>query len=62
MKQLVLLAALATSLGANAAELPCSIHPKKGSTDAELMKLAKVSIGDAGNDRTESRQYQLRAR
>jgi len=47
MKQLLLLASLVASLGANAASFPCSIHPKKGSTDADLMKFAKISKADA---------------
>jgi hypothetical protein len=37
------LAALFASLGANAAGLPCSIHPKKGVADSELPALAKVT-------------------
>jgi Peptidase propeptide and YPEB domain len=47
MKQLLLAAALLTSLGASAAGLPCSIHPKKGTADADLPSLAKVSRADA---------------
>lgn len=47
MKQLFLLASLIASLGASAASLPCSIHPKKGSTDADFMTLAKISKADA---------------
>jgi len=47
MKQLVIAAALLTSLGANAAGLPCSIHPKKGVADAALPALAKVTRADA---------------
>ena len=47
MKQLICVAALLTSFGANAAGLPCSIHPTKGLTDTELVKLAKVSRADA---------------
>ncbi len=47
MKRLIVAAALLTSLGASAASLPCTIHPKKGMTDMELVKLAKVSRADA---------------
>jgi len=47
MKQLFIAAALLASLGANAAGLPCSIHPKKGVADADLPALAKVSRADA---------------
>jgi len=47
MKQIILAATLLVSLGAHAANLPCSIHPKKGLADAELPALAKVSRADA---------------
>jgi hypothetical protein len=47
MKLLIIAASLLTSLGANAAGLPCSIHPKKGIADADLPALAKVSQADA---------------
>lgn len=48
MKQLVIVAGIImTSLGATAAELPCSIHPKKGIVDADLPALAKVTQADA---------------
>ena len=47
MKRLIFVAALLGSIGANAAALPCTIHPKKGMTDTELAKLAKVSRADA---------------
>src|ERR1700682_6058567 len=47
MKQLLLAAALLFSVGASAAGLPCSIHPKKGIADADLPSLAKVSRADA---------------
>lgn len=54
MKQLVIAAVLLTSLGANAAGLPCSIHPNKGVADAELLTLAKVT-------RTEAERTALKA-
>jgi len=47
MKRLICAAAVLTSLGASAAGLPCTIHPKTGMTDAELVKLAKVSRANA---------------
>ena len=47
MKLLIITATLLTSLGANAAGLPCSIHPKKGIADADLPALAKVTQADA---------------
>ena len=47
MKQLIIAAALVTSLGANAAGLPCSIHPDKGIADADLPALAKVTRANA---------------
>ena len=49
MKQLLLAASLLSSLGASAAGLHCSIHPKKGIADADLPSLAKVSRADAEN-------------
>lgn len=47
MKAILVTAALLTSLGASAAGLPCTIHPKKGMADADLASLAKVSRADA---------------
>ena len=48
MMQLVIAAGIIlTSLGASAAELPCSIHSKKGVSDADLPALAKVMREDA---------------
>lgn len=47
MKQLIIATVLLTSLGASAAESPCSIHPKKGMTDSDLPALAKVTQADA---------------
>jgi hypothetical protein len=47
MRQLIIAATLLTSLGAAAAGLPCSIHPKKGIADADLPALAKVPQADA---------------
>jgi Peptidase propeptide and YPEB domain len=47
MRQLIIAATLLTSLGATAAGLPCSIHPKKGIADADLPALAKVTQADA---------------
>ena len=47
MKKLICAVAFLVSVGANAATLPCTIHPKKGLKDAELVKLAKVSRPDA---------------
>ncbi len=48
MKHLVIATGIIlTSLGASAAELPCSIHPKKGVADADLPALAKVTQADA---------------
>jgi hypothetical protein len=49
MKQLIVVVALFTSIGASAAPLPCSIHPKPGIADAELPALAKVTQADAQN-------------
>jgi hypothetical protein len=47
MKRLIVAAMLLTSFGAGAAGLPCTIHPKKGMTDMELAKLAKVTQANA---------------
>ncbi len=47
MKRIIVAATLLISLGAGAAGLPCTIHPKDGMSDAELSKLAKVSRTDA---------------
>jgi hypothetical protein len=47
MKQLIIAASLLISLGANAAGLPCSIHPKKDTAEADLPALAKVTQADA---------------
>lgn len=48
MKQLVIAAGIIlTSLGASAAELPCSIHPKKDVSHADLPALATVTRADA---------------
>jgi Peptidase propeptide and YPEB domain len=47
MRQLIIAATLLTSLGANAAGLPCSIHPKKGIAEADPPALAKVTQADA---------------
>ena len=49
MKRLLLAASFLSSLGASAAGLHCSIHPKKGIADADLPSLAKVSRADAEN-------------
>ena len=43
MNFLVFSAALLATVSANAAGLPCSIHPKKGLADSELPALAKVT-------------------
>jgi uncharacterized membrane protein YkoI len=47
MKRILLTATLLASFGAHAANLSCSIHPKKGLADADLAALAKVSRADA---------------
>jgi hypothetical protein len=47
MKRLIVAATLLISIGAGAAGLPCTVHPKKGMSDAELAKLAKVTRADA---------------
>jgi hypothetical protein len=49
MKLLIIAATLLTSLGANAAGLPCSVHPRRGIADADLPALAKVTQADAGS-------------
>ena len=49
MKQLIFIATTLLSTGAVAAGLPCSIHPNKGTDDASLRALAKVSQEDAEN-------------
>jgi Peptidase propeptide and YPEB domain len=38
---------LLASFGAHAANLPCSIHPKKGLADTQLAALAKMSQAEA---------------
>jgi len=47
MKHYIIAAALLISFGASAAGLPCTIHPKKGTADADLPALAKVTRADA---------------
>lgn len=47
MKQLIIAITLLASFSANAAGLPCSIHPKKGIAEADLASLAKVTREDA---------------
>ena len=47
MKRLAAFTILLTSITASAAEMPCSIHPKKGTAASELPALAKVSPADA---------------
>ena len=47
MKPFIVAAALLTSVGASAAGLPCSIHPKIGVADSDLSSLAKVGRADA---------------
>jgi hypothetical protein len=47
VKQTILAALLLASFGAHAANLPCSVHPKKGLADAQLAALAKISQADA---------------
>ena len=61
MKRLLLAASFLSSLGASAAGLHCSIHPKKGIADADLPSLAKVSRADAENS-AESCQCERRFR
>jgi hypothetical protein len=43
MRFLILSVTALASLSANAAGLPCSIHPKKGLADSELQALTKVT-------------------
>ena len=43
MKYLALSAVLFVAVSANAAGLPCSIHPKKGLAESELPALTKVT-------------------
>ena len=43
MKYSIVAAALFATVSANAAGLPCSIHPKTGLADSELPTLAKVT-------------------
>ncbi len=47
MKLLTVVALLFTSMTAQAAGLPCAMHPKKGTPAADLPALAKVSRADA---------------
>ena len=47
MKLSFFVATLFASLGASAAQLPCSIHPKPRIADAELPALAKITQADA---------------
>ena len=47
MKHTLLAAMLLASFGAHAANLPCSIHPKKGLADTQLPALAKISQAEA---------------
>ncbi len=47
MNKILLVLSLLASFGANAAKLPCSIHPKAGIADADLPALAKVTKADA---------------
>ena len=43
MKYSIVYAMLFATLGANAASLPCSIHPRTGIADSELPALARVT-------------------
>lgn len=43
MQIMLIAAALLATVGANAAGLPCSIHPRKGTADFDLPALATVS-------------------
>jgi hypothetical protein len=43
MNQFLLLVALMAPLGASAAAMPCTIHPKAGIADADLPALTKVT-------------------
>jgi peptidase YpeB-like protein len=47
MRQFIIAATILASFGANAAGLPCSIHPKKGIAEGDLPALAKVTQADA---------------
>ena len=47
MRILIAMTTMLISIGANAASLPCSIHPEKGLSDAALAALAKVTQADA---------------
>jgi hypothetical protein len=47
MNRLFCLVALLIPLATHAAGLPCTIHPTKGLTETELVRLAKVSRADA---------------
>lgn len=49
MKNLFFFSAVFAAFGANAASLPCSIHPKPGIAEAELPTLTKVTQADAQN-------------
>lgn len=47
MKGLVASAVLLFSISASAADLPCTIHPKKGTPASSLPALTKVSLAEA---------------
>ncbi|MEO8135767.1 MAG: PepSY domain-containing protein [Betaproteobacteria bacterium] len=47
MRLSIAIAMLFTSLSVSATGLPCSIHPKKGHSDADLATLPKVTQADA---------------
>ena len=47
MKQLVFVTTMLVSVSAHAAGLPCSIHPKKGTAEADLPALAKITRSEA---------------
>ena len=47
MKRLVTIGVLLTLMTASAANLPCSIHPKKGTPAGDLSALAKISLAQA---------------
>jgi uncharacterized membrane protein YkoI len=47
MKKIILITTLTTSLAASSAGLPCSIHPKKGTPDADLASMTKVAMSTA---------------
>lgn len=59
MKRLIVAATLLIPLGAVAAGLPCTIHPKDGMSDTELSMLAKVSRADA--ERTALKAVNIRS-